>query len=100
MNALELSRALKNHKRRALPATRRRQPRRHGVTGRPRTVSPQVTEQQVFDYYRRHINGESIIAIADGNEAIRVMLCREFKRRGLTPIRHSRKRELRSSAEC
>lgn len=75
MNAYELSNALKR-RRKAL--SRKRNP----SGGRPRTVSPHFSDEEINDIYNRHLSGESIISIANGNEAIRVTLCRELNRRG------------------
>ena len=90
MNALDFADALRRHKlSREQPRPRRpQQPKPTPAgTGRPRRQSPYWTETELRTLHTRHAQRETIIDLAGGNEAIRVSLCREFKRRGWTIYR-------------
>ena len=86
MNAYDLADALRRHKQRtrqappSIPRRRNLDANGEAVMGRPRQHS-RWTDAELAALHARHANRETIISLAGGDEALRMALCREFKRR-------------------
>lgn len=94
MNAHELAEALRQRRiQQAQPEPKKRQRsnNRAGRCGRKRTVTPRYTEDDIHALHARHVAGESVGSIANGNEAIKMYLLRAFHKRDLPVMAYTKK---------
>ena len=90
MNAYELAKALRQHRnQKAQPPPKKRQQNSRG--GRKRTVTPRYTEDDIHALHARHMAGESVGSLADGNETVKIYLLRAFHKRGLPVMTYTKK---------
>lgn len=94
MNAHELAESLRQHRNQQAqppPKKRQRSNNRAGRGGRPQTVTPRYTEADIHALHARHMAGESVGALADGNETVKMYLLRAFHKRDLPVVTYTKK---------